>query len=272
MRKEKNMQNEMQEFVLERENYNIHYWLGGLETAPLVAFTHGATIDHHEWDATLPIVAGKFRVLTWDMPDHGLSRPAPFSMAAAKDDLVAILDVIHVDQAILVGHSLGGNLGQEVAFFHPERVKALFCLDCTWNFQKLTKLEKWMLDHAEGILGLYSEKSLIEQSLKATALSKESQEFLRRSMASHNKAEFIRTLMAGSTCLHYEPEYTINKPLLLMVGDKDRTGNIRKAMPAWAKVEPNCKLVIVPKAMHAVNFDAPEVFHKELLDFLKVNA
>jgi pimeloyl-ACP methyl ester carboxylesterase len=83
--------------------------VGGPENAPLVVFTHGATIDHHEWDATLPIVAEKFRVLTWDMPDHGLSRPAPFSMAAANADLIAILDALHVDQAILVGHSLGGN-------------------------------------------------------------------------------------------------------------------------------------------------------------------
>lgn len=262
----------MQKFILERDNYSIHYWLGGPQDAPLVVFTHGATIDHTEWDGTLPIVAEKYRVLTWDMPAHGLSRPAPFSMAAAMDDLVAILDAVHVDQAILVGHSLGGNLSQEVVFYHPERVKGLFCLDCTWNFQKLTRLEKWMLDHAETILNLYSENALIDQSLKATARSNESQEFLRRSMASHSKAEFIATLMAGSTCLHYEPGYKINKPLLLMVGDKDRTGNIRQAMPAWAKVEPKCELVIVPDALHAPNLDAPEVFHNKLLAFLNENA
>jgi pimeloyl-ACP methyl ester carboxylesterase len=266
------MKNEMKEFILERDNYSIHYWLGGPKDATLVVFTHGATIDHTEWDATLPIVAENYRVLTWDMPNHGLSRPAPFSMTAATDDLIAILDAIHVDKAILVGHSLGGNLSQEVVYYHPERVIGLFCLDCTWNFQKLTRLERWMLGHAETILNLYSENSLIDQSLKATARSKESQEFLRRSMASHNKAEFIDTLMAGSTCLHYEPGYSVNKPLLLMVGDKDRTGNIRKAMPAWAKVEPNCKLVIVPDAMHAPNLDAPEVFHEELLVFLKAIA
>lgn len=258
----------MKEFTMDRKECTVHYWLGGPADAPLVVFTHGATVDHHEWDPTIPIVAQKFRVLTWDMPAHGLSRPALFSMAAAMNDLVAILDILHVDQAVLVGHSLGGNLGQEVAFYHPERVKALFCLDCTWNFQKLTRLEKWMLDHADGILNLYSAKSLLEQSLKATAKSKESQELLRRSMASHDKAEFIQTLMAGSTCLHYEPGYKIGKPLLLMVGDKDRTGNIRKAMPAWAKVEPNCELVIVPDALHAPNLDTPEIFHAKLLELL----
>lgn len=258
-----------QEFTLDREDGILHYWIGGPSDAPLVAFTHGATVDHHEWDGTLPLVAREYRVLAWDMRGHGLSRPAAFSMAAAVDDLLAILDTLRVDQAILVGHSLGGNLGQEVAFYHPNRVKGLFCLDCTWNFQKLTRLEQWMITHAEGIFALYSEKSLIDQSLKATAKSVESQELLRRSMSTHDKKEFVRTLMAGSTCLHYEPGYKVGKPLLLMVGDKDRTGNIRKAMPAWAKVEPNCELVIVPDALHAPNLDAPEVFHAKLLEFLR---
>lgn len=265
------MRNEMQEFILERDNCSIHYWLGGPENAPLVVFTHGATIDHHEWDATLPFVMERSRVLTWDMPSHGLSRPAIFSMKSAVEDLIAILDAIKVEQAILVGHSLGGNLHQEVVFYHPERVKAMFCLDCTWNFQKLTWLEQWMLDHAEGIFSLYSEKTLIDQSLKATARSIESQEFLRQSMMTHSKDEFVRTLMAGSTCLHYEPGYVVGKPLLLMVGDKDRTGNIRKAMPAWSKLEPMCELVVVPGALHAPNFDTPDFFHSKLLEFIQQN-
>jgi len=57
-----------------------------------------------------------------------------------------------------------------------------------------------------------------------------------------------------------------------MVGDNDRTGNIRKAMPAWAKVEPNCELVIVADALHAPNLDMPEIFHAKLMDFLRVNS
>ena len=49
--------------------------------APLVVFTHGAIIDHHEWDATLLIVGEDFRVMAWDLPGHGLSRPAAFDLS-----------------------------------------------------------------------------------------------------------------------------------------------------------------------------------------------
>jgi pimeloyl-ACP methyl ester carboxylesterase len=254
--------------TLLRSGVPLHYWTGGQPSAPLVVFTHGATIDHHEWDATLPVVGEHFRVLAWDMPGHGLSRPATFSMRDALDGLLAVLDACQVDDAIFVGHSLGGNLHQELVFHHPERVKALVCLDCTWNFQKLTRSEEFWLSLADPIFKLYPYKLLIDQSLAATATSKASQELLRPAAQSHSKAEFIQILMAGSVCLHYEPGYTTKKPLLLIVGDKDATGNIRQAMPAWATVEPDCRLVVIPNAKHAPNLDQPEVFHHHLMDFL----
>lgn len=53
-----------------------------------------------------------------------------------------------------------------------------------------------------------------------------------------------------------------------MVGDKDMTGNIRKAMPAWAGQEPDCRFVVIPNAKHGANLDNPDFFHKTLLDFL----
>jgi 3-oxoadipate enol-lactonase len=263
------MSTSLSEHTLNHNGCPLHYWEGGPQDRPLVVFTHGATIDHHEWDATLPLVAEHFRILAWDMPAHGLSRPAVFSMDAAVTALLALLDAVGAQQAVLVGHSLGGNLHQELVFHHPERVRAMFCLDCTWNFQKLTGFENFMLGLAGPIFKLYPYKTLVDQSLQATAVSKESQESLRAAVLLHDKAEFVQILMAGSVCLHYEPGYTVNKPLLLMVGDKDQTGNIRKAMPAWAAAEPDCQLVVVPNARHAPNLDAPGVFHSTLLDFLQ---
>lgn len=256
------------EHTLERENCRMHYWLGGQAAGPLVVFVHGATIDHHEWDATLPLVAERHCVLTLDVRSHGLSRPAPFTIVAAEADLLALLDELQVEQATFVGHSMGGNLIQELVFHHPERVKALAFVDCTHNFQKLSAMEKFGLSMAVPIFKLYSYKTLVDQSLAVTAVSKASQDLLRQSMGSLSKDEFIQIMMATSACLHEEPGYAIGKPMLMILGDKDRTGNIRKAMPLWAAIEPHCRLVIVPNAFHAPNLDAPEIFHRELLEFL----
>lgn len=254
---------------LDRAGCGLHYWLAGDPLKPLVVLTHGATVDHTEWIATVPLLAQHFRVLTWDVRGHGLSGPAPFVLAEAVDDALALLDTLNVKAAAWVGHSMGGNLHQELVFHHPERVTALAFLDCTWNFQKLTALEQFALDLAGPIFKIYPYKLLVDQSLAVTATSKESQALLRQSMGRLTKEAFIQIMLATSLCLHYEPNYYIEKPLLLMVGDRDQTGNIRTVMPVWAKHEPDCEFFVIPNAKHAANLDNPEFFHARLLDFLQ---
>lgn len=259
---------DLREEILKRADIDLHYWTGGKAGAPWVIFTHGATVDHHEWDVTLPLLGEQFRVLTWDVRGHGLSRPAVFSITSALNDLLDLLDHLDIQEAIFVGHSMGGNLHQELVFQYPERVKSLVFLDCTWNFQKLTALESFSLSIAGPIFKMYPYQLLIDQSLEATATSKASQALLRPAMESLSKDDFAKIMIATSACLHYEPQYYINKPILMMVGDQDKTGNIRKVMPIWADHEPDCQFIIIPNAKHAANLDDPIRFHQYLLEFL----
>jgi 3-oxoadipate enol-lactonase len=262
---------ELSENILERNGCPIHYWTGGKADAPLVVLTHGATIDHHEWDATLPILGDRFRILTWDIRGHGLSRPVAFDLADAVADLLALLDRLEIQAAVLVGHSMGGNLHQEFAYLHPERVKALVMLDCTWNFMQLTASDKFWLKAANPIFKLYPYRTLIDQSVAASAISKDAQELMRKAMQQLSKDEFVQVLMNSTQCLRYEPDYKITKPLLLMMADQEATGNIHKAMPLWARHE-GVELVIIPNAKHAANLDQPDFFHVRLMDFLTQHA
>jgi pimeloyl-ACP methyl ester carboxylesterase len=184
------------------------------------------------------------------------------------DDLLALLDNLGISRACLVGHSMGGNLHQELVFRHPERVEALVMVDCTWNFQKLSWLENLTLKSAGPIFKLYPYGALLDAAVNGTANSQEDRRALRESMQRLSKDEYVQILMATMVCLHYEPNYSIRKPLLLILGDQDATGNIRRAMPAWANHEAGCQLVILPDAKHAANLDQPELFHKHLLAFL----
>jgi pimeloyl-ACP methyl ester carboxylesterase len=259
---------ELVERTLPREGFDLHYWVGGATGAPVVVFTHGATIDHGEWEWTLPLVGEHFGVVAWDVRGHGRSRPATFSVKAAVDDLRALLDALDLPHAILVGHSMGGNLHQEFVFCYPERVQAMVCLGCTWNFQKLSRWEAWLVGIAGPLLSAYPHRMLREQSLRMTVSTKAGRDLLRPAMESHSKADMVGIMTALVLCLHEEPGYAIRKPLLLMVGDQDATGNIRKAMPLWALHEPDCRLVVIPQAKHGANLDNPDVFHKELMAFL----
>jgi pimeloyl-ACP methyl ester carboxylesterase len=259
---------EMEERRLGRDGFDLHYWVGGKAGAPLVVFTHGATIDHREWEPTLPLVGEHFRVTAWDVRGHGRSRPARFSLTAAVEDFLALLDALEAEEAILVGHSMGGNLQQALAFEHPARVRAMACLGCTWNFQKLSRWDALLVRWAGPLLGAYPRQTLVNQALRATVSTPDGEALLRPAMESHSKAEMVEIMTAMLLCLHEAPGYVFDKPLLLMVGDEDTTGNMRKVMPVWARHEPDCRLVVIPNARHAANLDQPEVFHRELIGFL----
>jgi 3-oxoadipate enol-lactonase len=259
----------LEERTLKRPDGVIHYWIGGNKDAPLIVLTHGATIDHHEWDATIPLLEDHYQVLTWDVRSHGLSRPMPFKIDTADGDLLALLDELKASQAILVGHSMGGNLHQDFVFHHPERVKAMAFLGCTWNFQKLTGFERFTLRLVKPLYTIYPLNLLINQSLPGIVTLRASQDILRASMQILSKEEFVNIVVEMLNYLHYEPGYSIGKPLLMMLGDKDWTGNIRKAMPAWSKVEPDCRFYVIPNARHGANLDNPDFFHEKLLAFLE---
>ena len=75
------------------------------------------------------IAAAGFHVVTVDLLGHGRSDrpvdPKEYSMAAFGEQVVALLDHLGAEQAVLGGTSLGANISLEVADAVPERVKGL---------------------------------------------------------------------------------------------------------------------------------------------------
>lgn len=84
------------------------------------------------WDAIVPGLAERFRVLTFDNRGIGESdKPAgPYTARAMADDALQVLDEAGVERAHVLGASLGGMVAQELAAAHPERVDRLV-LCCT---------------------------------------------------------------------------------------------------------------------------------------------
>ncbi len=79
------------------------------------------------WWRTVPVLAERFRVLTFDNRGVGRSGrpPGPYSPALMADDCVAVLDAAGEGRAHVYGLSLGGMVAQEGALRHPQRVASL---------------------------------------------------------------------------------------------------------------------------------------------------
>lgn len=257
-------------YTLIRAGCTLHYWLSGPEDGPVVVLTHGAMIDHRTFAPQVPVLAQRYRILIWDVRGHGLSQPLTpdFTMRQAVDDLLAILDNLDYRKVTLVGQSMGGNIAQEFLFLYPERVTALVILDSACNTLKLSGLEQWALRIAPTLLRLYPYSLLKWQSVHSSSISPVVRAYLSEAIGVHSKASLVAIIVAAGGGLHYEPNYRITCPLLLVCGEHDHLGNFKSAMPRWAERDPHSRYVVVPTAGHCSNQDNPAFVNKLLLEFL----
>jgi lipase len=103
----------------------------GPGTAEPVIAVHGITANSHAWIAVDRALKGRAALLAVDLRGRGASSalPRPYGMAAYARDLLAVLDACGLEQAVLVGHSLGAYAVARLAADHPERVRAAVLVD-----------------------------------------------------------------------------------------------------------------------------------------------
>ena len=101
--------------------------VAGDAAAPLVLLLHGFAVSRHLYDAQVPALAERFRVVTYDTRGHGESPvpDGPYSLDDLVDDVVALLDRLGVERAHVAGLSLGGMTGMRLAAREPARVHRL---------------------------------------------------------------------------------------------------------------------------------------------------
>jgi pimeloyl-ACP methyl ester carboxylesterase len=256
---------------LKRDGATLHYWLAGRADRPLVALTHGATMDHRMFDAQVAALAPEYRTLTWDVRGHGRSQPlgAGFSVRDAACDLLAILDQLDVSEAAFVGQSLGGNIAQEIAFSAPERVAALALLGCACNTLKLSLLENALLRLSLPLLTLYPTERLRRTIAERVAITPVVRAYALDAGRQVSRRDFLTIWAALTRCLHAEPGYRITQPLLLMHGAHDNLGNFKKSYPIWAARDTHGAFAVIPNAGHNANQDHPAYFNALLLAFLR---
>jgi 3-oxoadipate enol-lactonase len=259
---------------------NLHYWITGPENGQLIVLAHGATLDHHSFDAQVPpLVEAGYRVLTWDLRGHGESTPLgeAINIAILSDDLKAILDEIGVGQVVLVGHSFGGFVMQEFTHRFPMRVRALAVIGCTNLAKKSSFFFRLLYRVFPGMLSRMSLDEFRKRTLENLSLTQPVKDYGAKAMEGISKDDFIAIVIAGIAALWLDSgfgaDYVITRPFLLTHGAEDRAnGNVYpKQAKAWATREPNCRYEIIPNAGHTAHMDNPAAFNAILLDFLKSN-
>ena len=98
---------------------------------PALVFAHGGGGSHLSWWQQVPAFSDSFSVITFDHRSFGLSRDVPDGPGpeAFVQDLVALLDHLEVEKAVLAGQSMGGWTVGCFAAAHPQRTNGLILCD-----------------------------------------------------------------------------------------------------------------------------------------------
>jgi pimeloyl-ACP methyl ester carboxylesterase len=257
--------------LLIRDDGTKLYWEESGSGSPLLLI-QGLGWSADMWYSTVPELEDDYRVIRYDARGIGRSDvpPGPYPIELMADDAMAVLDAAGVDQAHVLGVSLGGIVAQEVALRHPSRVRSLL-LGCT---------------HPGGAETVWPEQEVLEALKNRTSSTFDEivaaarefgyapgatcvEEDIRRRLELPTSNEgYEAQLMGGLTyagATSRLPGLTI--PVLVFTGDLDRMVPPKNSENMAAAI-PDAKLVVVPGAGHVLFTEQPDVVGALLREFL----
>ncbi len=228
-----------------RNGVRVAYWTSG--TGPAIILSHGFGASSHMFKPNAAALAGAHTVIGWDLRGHGASDypedASAYSLSASIDDMVAILDEVGVERAVVGGHSLGGYLSLRFALEHPERTSALVLIGTGPGFRNDDAREGWN-QMAESYA-----VSLIERGLDGLPGSAELTADVHRDASGLIHA--ARGILTQHDSLVLDSLPSIDVPTLVVVGEKDKP--FVGGSNYMASKIPHAELVVIPGAGHAPN-------------------
>lgn len=263
---------------IEAGGLTVHYQLTGPADLPVLMLANSIGTNFHIWDAVAAELAGRVRVLCYDMRGHGLSEAVPvegdtgYSMDDLAGDAVALLDALGIGRAHLCGLSIGGMMAQRFAVRSPERLGRLVLCDTAaligppalWTDRVATIRSRGLSALVDGVMGRWFTEGFRtgrpEQIRGYTAM------FTRTAPDG-----YIGCALAIRDADLRADAARIAAPTLVVVGDRDLA-----TTPAQAKeladAIPGARLAVVDGAAHIPCVEQPAVLARLIGDFLAEEA
>lgn len=122
------------QFLTVSDGLKLHYRDEGLEGGDVLVLVHGFAASLHTWEPWVEHLRDDYRVISLDLPGHGLSRnpdgdkmnPGHFGEVIAE-----MTAQLGADTFVLVGNSMGGATAWQFALEYPERLDGLVLVDAS---------------------------------------------------------------------------------------------------------------------------------------------
>lgn len=236
---------------------------------PLV-LVHGYLGGPEQWSRQIAHLSGRFDVIAPCLPGFAAEPDLPVCdrIGAMADVILTHLDRLEVRQFLLLGHSMGGMIAQEMAARAGDRIAGLI-LYGTGPVGRLP-------DRFEPIE--VSKHRLKEEGVAATARRIGATWFRKGEAAAGfalvaeigSRARREAALAGLDAMADWDGQGALtrlNMPSLIVWGERDRSYGWSQIDLLW-KTLPNTELAVMPGAAHAAHLEKPALFHAILDDFL----
>jgi pimeloyl-ACP methyl ester carboxylesterase len=255
---------------------------------PVVVLVHGYGADLRLWDAQVaPLREAGFRVIRYDVRGHGRSMIAPDgytyeNYSADLRDLLDRLNVerpanesLNVDQAHLVGLSMGGGIALQFTLDYSERVLSLTLIDSalpgfTYGDETTAHFEQFMAAvRSDGPRAAIDNVWLQHPFFDGVRRDPVQYEAVREILLDFQAPD----MRDGARPADYRPDIAgrlseIKLPTFVVVGEND-IPDFRLIADVLAENIPDARLSVIPDCSHLPPVEKPAEFNELLLSFLQ---
>lgn len=270
----------------------IRYYRSG-SSGPAVVLLHGGALDNGllSWRRTIPVLAEDHRVYIPDLPGQGGSLPwrGRANQRTFEELLRWLLDSWGVQDAIFVGHSMGGSIAAGFALRHPRRVRGLVLVDPSGMQHRLNRhLLVYLLIRsrvagpvAARILGLHRQfvrEFLTRSVLTGAEPTADLDEITNETLAElRNRGSVFSDWHQDSIerramkVNHLPHLHQIQCPTMVIHGERDRVIPLSSARQIAGGIS-GATLRVISGAGHWPNREKPNEFNAFIREFVNGNS
>ena len=240
-------------------------------SGPPMVLVHGTAADHTRWAPILPALATHFTVYACDRRGRGASGDgAPYAMEREFEDVAAVVDGIGgpVD---LLGHSYGALCALEAAALARNLRRLVLYEPPIPAGMPITP--EGVIDRLQGLLDAGDKEGVVSTFMREVPRVPPEQLDIMRSLpawpARVQAAATIPRELRAHDRYTFTPERfkDVRIPVLLLLGG-DSPPFFRAAVERVQAAVPSARIVVLPGQRHVAIDTAPDLFSREVIDFL----
>ncbi|MBQ3919572.1 MAG: alpha/beta hydrolase [Oscillospiraceae bacterium] len=261
--------------IFHTQKGDIHYSFikGASDNGITLVFLPGLSADHRLFEKQISYFRGKYDILVWDAPGHGLSRPfdAPFDIFDKAHWLHGIMEKENITHPLLIGQSMGGYVSQCFMKEYPGEAAGFISIDSSSLANKyMSAMTKFILRRTEKIFLMYPwqlMKILVSVSVARTLYG---QRLMYRTLSDYSKEEYCRLMGNGfymvAEAIDRDIDAECSCPVLLICGKQDITGLVRRFNRQWSR-DTGYDIAWIDDAAHNSNTDRPDAVNRLIEQF-----